>query len=164
MTDRKIVVRSIVKADDQIIFELIQSILSAHKLDVPGTAYFDPQLAVLSEFYGQFTETKAAYFVLEIDGQVVGGAGFGPIDLENQICELQKLYLADECQGQGYSRLLLEKVFSEAKVFYKKIYLETHSNLEKAMKIYPKFGFERLESPLNGSEHGFMNHWMIKEL
>ena len=44
----------------------------------------------------------AAYFVVELDGRVVGGAGIGPLaEGPAGTCELRKMYFLGEARGQG---------------------------------------------------------------
>ena len=48
-------------------------------LDVPGTAYFDPELEHLSAYYN-INPSKRVYFVaLDPEGQVVGGVGIAAL-------------------------------------------------------------------------------------
>ena len=46
---------------------------------------------------------------------------------------------------------------------YKKLYLETHSNLKAAMGLYEKLGFRQIERPASVL-HGTMDHFYLKEL
>ena len=46
---------------------------------------------------------------------------------------------------------------------YKKLYLETHTNLEAAIHIYEKCGYEEIDKPA-GVVHATMNRFYIKEL
>ena len=43
--------RKIEAADDRKIAKIIRANLEKHNLDIPGTAYFDPQLDCLSAYY-----------------------------------------------------------------------------------------------------------------
>ena len=46
-------IRKLEQKDNQVIKQLIQSCLEEYKLDIPGTAYYDPQLEDLYSFYQQ---------------------------------------------------------------------------------------------------------------
>ena len=46
---------------------------------------------------------------------------------------------------------------------YKQLYLETHSNLRAAMKLYEKLGFRQIERPQTVL-HGTMDHFYLKKL
>lgn len=78
---------------------------------------------------------------------------------------MQKFYVVKSHQGKGYGRLLYQTAMTYArKQNYKQLYIETIDRLDKANKIYEKFGFNQLTQPLEGSDHGLMNRWFIKDL
>lgn len=49
------------------------------------------------------------------------------------------------------------------KAGYKLLYLETHTNLATAVKMYEKLGFREIEKP-KAVVHSTMNRFYIKEL
>ena len=155
-------IRKIQPADNQAIKKVIQTSLEKHGLNIPGTAYFDPQLGYLYEYYNGIP--NAAYWVVELDGQVVGGIGIAPYDSANNICELQKFYLDESAQGNGFGKQLMETALTFAKAHYNKCYLETMHDLKTACILYEKYGFELLDTPLPGSEHSTMDAWYLKDL
>lgn len=142
--------------------EIIQSILESYQLNIPNTAYFDPQLAYLFEYYDR--EEFSAYWVLEDDERVVGGIGIGVFNMEEKICELQKLYLLEEYRGQGWASLLVDKALEFARLYYSACYIESHHNLQDALGLYRKYDFMPLEKPLEATEHSAMDCWYIKRL
>lgn len=157
-------IRPIQPADDDAIAAIVRSCLAAHGLAVPGTAYFDPELDHLSAYYGERPHERA-YFILEHpDGSVGGGAGLCAFPGVDSCCELQKIYLMDDLQGQGLGRVLLEAVETRARELgYRRIYLETHHNLETALGFYGHLGFQRIEQPVP-TVHTTMDRFLIKEL
>ncbi|MEE3897239.1 GNAT family N-acetyltransferase [Priestia megaterium] len=156
------IIREIKKEDNAKVKEIIQNSLKSLGLAIPGTAYFDPQLNDLHQYY---TNLKHAnYWVVEIEGEVVGGIGIGPFNEHDNVCELQKLYLTPKTQGLGLAKKLMETALSFASKHYAKCYLETQHELKAACKLYEKFEFTLLPEPLLGSEHSAMNAWYIKEL
>ena len=44
------------------------------------------------------------------------------------------------------------------------VYLETMPELQQAMKVYEKFGFQYLNWPLGNSGHFGCSRWMLKKL
>lgn len=151
--------RPMEEKDNKEMHVIIQRILKSHGLDIPGTAYFDPQLGELWNFYQPLS--NGTYWVLEEEGQVIGGIGVAPFVGQPKIGELQKLYIDEAYQGKGYSRLLLEQAISFAREHFPALYLETTDILAKANAIYPSYGFVLLDKPLAGSEHGAMNRWFL---
>jgi putative acetyltransferase len=157
-------IRPIQPQDNGQLAAIIRHNLEQVGLDIPGTAYFDPELDHLSDYYATQTQ-PAAYFVLVDDQdqeQVKGGVGVAAFS--KGVAELQKLYLADEVKGQGYSYQLMQAVLDFARQHYTNLYLETHSSLEAAVHLYEKLGFQRLPGQLPGGVHSTMDIFMEKVL
>ncbi|MCM3691034.1 GNAT family N-acetyltransferase [Neobacillus niacini] len=156
------IIREIKKEDNTKVKGIIQNSLKSLGLAIPGTAYFDPQLNDLHHYYTNLTH--ANYWVVEVEGEVVGGIGIAPFNEHEKVCELQKLYLSPKTQGQGLGKKLMETALSFASKHYTKCYLETTLDLKTACKLYEKFGFTLLNGPLPGSDHSAMNAWYLKDL
>ena len=159
-----ITIRPITSQDDQAIAEIIRGNLRDYHLDIPGTAYFDPELDCLSGYYNAQPD-KRRYFVAEQeDGTVVGGVGIAAFSGFEHCAELQKLYLADEAKGRGFGKQLMQTAEQYAKAAgYRFLYLETHTNLETAIGLYEKLGFRRIEKPA-AVLHSTMNRFFLKQL
>ncbi|QTD42645.1 GNAT family N-acetyltransferase [Sporosarcina sp. Te-1] len=155
-------IRGIKKEDNSTIKKIIQDSLESLGLAIPGTAYFDPQLNDLFQYYNNLK--NANYWVVEIAGEVVGGIGIAPLNKHNKICELQKFYLSSKTHGLGYGKKLMETALSFASKHYEKCYLETMHDLKAACILYEKFEFKLLHEPLPGTDHSTMNTWYLKEL
>ena len=156
--------RKIEKSDNAIIAKIIRDNLEKFSLNIPGTAYFDPQLDTLSEFYNEKPEMRVYFVVLDDNDNVVGGAGAAEFEGLENTAELQKLYLSDSVKGKGYGKELLRIVENWARESgYKKLYLETHTNLSVALKLYEKAGFKQIDKPKNVA-HATMNRFYLKEL
>ena len=85
--------------DNPAVAQLIRASLEEFGLDKPGTVYFDSHLDHLADYYQH--QERAAYFVLEDEGHLVGCGGFAPVS--DKIAELQKLYVTKNSRGKGYS-------------------------------------------------------------
>ena len=156
------IIREIKKEDNAKIKEIIQDSLKSNGLAIPGTAYFDPQLNDLHHYYNNLKHAK--YWVVEMDGEVVGGIGIAPFIEPDKVCELQKLYLTTKAQGLGLGKKLIETALTFASKYYEKCYLETTHELKTACVLYEKYGFTLLDEPLSGSDHSAMNAWYLKGL
>lgn len=156
-------IREIKEKDNKTMKQIIKRSLESFGLNIPGTAYFDPQLGSLAQFYKEQSNAKYWVVVNEQD-EVLGGVGIAPFGQKTEICELQKLYITPEAQRMGLSRKLMEVALNFAKVHYTYCYLETVKKLEVANLLYTKLGFRQLKKPLDGSEHNAMDAWYIKEL
>ena len=159
----EIIIREIAPNDNKVIAKLIRDVLVELGAPKVGTAYEDTSLDVLSE---EYQKQNAQYFVLEIDGQVEGGAGIA--ELENTLdktCELQKMYFSPKARGKGLGEQLIQKCIKEAKKLgFKNCYLETLPYMKSAVKLYKKTGFIALDAPLGNTGHYSCTEWMIKEL
>lgn len=163
MSNNNIVIREISKQDDGQIAQVIRNVLIEFGVPKVGTAYADISLDKMTETYNN---NKSIYFVIDHDGQIIGGAGIAPLDnFEGNVCELQKMYFLPEARGKGLGSLMMETCLKKAQEFgFEKCYLETMPYMEDARKLYRKFGFEGLEKPLGDTGHYSCNVWMIKNL
>ncbi len=156
--------RPIEEADNEMIAKIIRANLEKMKLNIPGTAYFDPQLDNLNAFYNAEGKNRVYFVATDENNRVIGGVGVAEFDGFENCAELQKLYLGDEAKGKGYGKELMNIAESWAKsAGYKQLYLETHSNLKAAISLYEKLGFHPIDKPKEVL-HGTMDHFYLKYL
>lgn len=156
--------RKITPADDPKIAGIIRANLEKLHLNVPGTAYFDPELDHLSTYYDRDPAGRAYFVALDAEGQVIGGVGIAEFDGIEHCAELQKLYLDDSVKGKGYGKALMQIAENWAvSVGYTALYLETHTNLTAALQLYEKVGFHQIEKPCS-VVHSTMNRFYLKKL
>ena len=156
--------RQIQQADNPYLMQLVRAGLKQHGLDIPGTAYFDPHLDRLYEYY-MAEPAKRNYFVaVNEDGRVVGGGGVDEFTNLEGCAELQKLYVDADYRGQGIASRIIDMVEKEARrLGYERIYIETHSNLQDATRLYEKLGYTLIDRP-EYAVHETMDTFLIKEL
>ncbi|MCR5249958.1 MAG: GNAT family N-acetyltransferase [Lachnospiraceae bacterium] len=154
--------REMTEADNEAVAALIRDNLEQFGLDIPGTVYFDEGLDHLSDFYGK---EKRRYFVMEDEsGKVIGGIGFAGFEPMKDTAELQKLYLADSAKGSGLGYRLIEFIEDKMReAGFRQSYLETHDNLQAAIHIYEKSGYEEIARPEEVG-HSTMNRFFLKKL
>ena len=157
-----VTIRPITAADDSFIARIIRTNFEQYHLNIPGTAYFDPQLDHLSAYYAQ---NGRGYFVaVGENGTVLGGCGFAEAAVFDRCAELQKLYLADSAKGKRVGRRLSETVEQAAKdAGYETLYIETHTRFDAAIRLYEKLGFRQIDKP-QGVQHNTMNRFYLKSL
>ena len=156
--------RKIEPGDDEALAKIIRANLEHFHLNIPGTAYFDPELDHLSAFYTSDPAKRVYFVALDEDGAVLGGGGSAEFAGLAGCAELQKLYLSDAAKGKGYGKALTQRIEDWARAAgYQRLYLETHSNLSAALKLYEKLGFYRIEKPA-AAVHSTMDHFYLKEL
>ena len=156
----EILVRTIVKEDNEQLAVIIRNTLAEFGANKPGTVFFDNTTDFL---YDVFQKPKSIYYVAEQHNKILGGGGIYPTEgLPVDTCELVKMYLLPEARGRGLGKKLIEKCLQFAKkAGYKNVYLETMPELKNALAIYEKMGFSYLKKPMGSSGHFGCDLWMI---
>lgn len=159
-----ILIRPIQPSDNAELASIIRRSLEEFGANRPGTVYFDESTDHLFTLFRE--KPGSAHFVAEKNKQILGGAGYYPTEgLPADTCELVKMYLKPEARGLGLGRQLIQYCLTEArKTGYRFIYLETMPELNKAIRVYEKFGFSYLEGPMGNSGHNGCDVWMKMEL
>jgi len=157
-------IRTIEEKDNKALAQLIRASLKEFGVDRPGTVYFDKSTDTLFELFRD--QSRSIYFVAELEGLLIGGAGIYPsLGLPDDTAELVKMYLRPAVRGMGLGSKLIQKCFDFAsETGYKNIYLETMPELKQALKTYEKFGFEYLNGPMGNTGHFGCDRWMLKRL
>ena len=131
-----------------------------------GAGAGDPEL---KDIYSTYNNKGSKYWVIEDEtGKVVGGGGYtrlkGTTEDEN-ICEMQKLFVLREARGKNLGKKLVELFLSEAaKDGYKEMYLETVKHMKEATKLYERYGFKHLAESKGSTGHFQCSVFMTKEL
>jgi putative acetyltransferase len=156
-------IRLISPGDDAAVAALIRSVMPEFGACGPGFALQDAEVAAMSQSYGA---PRSAYFVVEQEGEIVGGAGVAPLaGAEFEVCELRKMYLLPTARGHGAGTVLLRHCMRSARGFgYQICYLETLSGMDAARHLYEKAGFHTLCAPLGATGHFGCDHWLVLEL
>lgn len=133
-------------------------------MDIPGTAYFDPELDHLSAYYLGDPGSRRYLVLTDENDLAVGGVGLSRLSWDPLCAEVQKLYLAGHVKGRGLGRTLMEALECEARAMgFSSMYLETHSTLKTAIGLYRSMGYVGVERP-EGAIHSAMDCFMRKAL
>ncbi len=164
MKNDQIILRNIRPADNAALARVIRKTMEEFDINKPNTVYFEPTTDALFELFQSAAGSN--YFIAELNGEVAGGAGIFPTDqLPHGTCELVKMYLSAAARGKGIGKQLIAKCLERAKELnYKQVYLESSSELRRAIGLYEKFGFRHLEARLGNSGHIYTDVWMIKNI
>lgn len=157
-------IRMITVEDNAAIADVIRTVSAEHGLTADkGYAVADPILDTLFQFYSQ---PRSAYWVVELEGQVVGGGGVAPLQGgDPAICELQKMYFLPIVRGKGLAkRLALQALDFARQQGFQRCYLETTATLQSAIDLYQHLGFELLECAMGDTGHGDCEVAMLKTL
>lgn len=163
MSQESFNIREIRLEDNPKIAKAIRSVLIEFGVPKVGTAYEDKSLDCMTETYDS---PKKAYYVVEKNGEIFGGAGIAQLDnYDGNICELQKMYYMSEARGKGLGSVMMEKCLQFAKeAGFEKCYLETMPYMDDARKLYRKVGFEAIDAPIGDTGHYSCSVWMLKDL
>ena len=158
-----VTIRTIQPADNPALAIIIRNALAEFGANKPGTVYYD---ATTDALYELFREPGSIYYVAEVAGELIGGAGIFPSPgLPDGTCELVKMYLSPAARGKGIGKMLIDNALEFAgKAGYHNVYIETMPELRKAMSVYEKFGFKYLDGPMGNTGHFGCEIWMLKEL
>jgi GNAT superfamily N-acetyltransferase len=113
---------------------------------------FDRELADLP---GDYAPPKGRLLLAEYGGQLAGCVALHRLD--DEICEMKRLYLRPQFRGQGIGRVLVERVIDEARTIgYRRMRLDTVAPIMRdAVAMYRRFGFREIapyrENPIAGA-------------
>jgi putative acetyltransferase len=145
-------IRPIETRDDPAMAAVIRTVMPEYGAVGPGFSISDPEVDYLSRAYDR---PGAAYFVVEVDGRVVGGGGVAPlVKGDAGTCELRKMYILSEARGLGAGGRLLELCLTSARrLGYARCYIESLASMKGAARLYERAGFRPTPAPLGGTGH-----------
>ena len=103
---------------------------------------FDEELAGLP---GKYAMPAGRLLLAYSDSDLAGCVAFRALDEDT--CEIKRLFVRDRFQGQGLGRILLEKLIDEARIAgYEKMRLDSWiPRMGKAIGMYRSHGFYEIE-------------------
>lgn len=158
-----VTIREVREEDNAALSKAIRQVLIDVGVPKVGTAYADPELDLM---YQAYQTNRSAYFVIEEDGVVLGGAGIAPLAGEDpKICELQKMYFLAQGRGRGLGQQMIDHCLAYAKdQNFELCYLETLPYMKAAQKLYLKTGFNYIDGPMGSTGHTSCSVWLTKAL
>lgn len=107
-----------------------------------GLQNYDEEIKHLEVKYGM---PDGRLYVVYCDGKLAGCIGLRKIDDQN--CEMKRLYVRPQFRGKKIGNLLIEKIIADAKAIgYSYMLLDTLPFLQSAIHMYKKCGFYEIES------------------
>ena len=95
-------------------------------------------------FYNDIEDSFEVFYCLVDQDEVVGTVALKKID--ERTVELKALYLHKDYRGKGLGSLLMSVSVNEAKTRgFKRIVLDSMLKYEDALRLYEKFGFEKID-------------------
>ena len=137
---KDLTIRKAKRGDEAKVLDLVEEVLKYYDLEL-NPEVEDLDITDIPKYY---TQNNGDFEVIEFKGKIVGS--YGIYKLDEETCELRKMYLNQSFQGLGLGNIMVENSFKLAKKLnYKKITLQTNSVLYKAVKLYKKYGFEEFD-------------------
>lgn len=137
---KDLTIRKAKRGDEAKVLDLVEEVLKYYDLEL-NPEIEDLDITDIQKYY---TQNNGDFEVIEFKGKIVGS--YGIYKLDEDTCELRKMYLNQSFQGLGLGNIMVENSFKLAKELnYKKITLQTNSVLYKAVKLYKKYGFEEFD-------------------
>jgi putative acetyltransferase len=156
-------IRPIESRDDAAVAAIIRTVMPEYGATGDGFAINDPEVDWMQRAYSL---PRSAYFVVELEGKVVGGGGVAPLaGGDEDTCELRKMYFLKHIRGQGIGSEMLKRCLETARSFgFRFCYLETLSGMNDAIQLYERHGFKRIGAPRGRTGHGGCNTYYLREL
>ena len=154
-------IRLVHQSDNHVLARVLREVLIEMNVPKQGTAFADPELDAI---YDAYLKDNADYWVVCLGNHIKGGAGIAPLhDGPSGYCELQKMYFLTDARGKGLGNQMIQKCLTKAKSYgFTDCYLETMPNMIDAQRLYKKWGFTYIDSPLGNTGHYSCPVWMAK--
>lgn len=156
-------IRPIRAGDNPAVASLLREVMTEFGITGCGSSFSDAEVDAMFEAY---SAPGAAFLVIEKDGQIFGGGGFGPLQGgDDGVCELRKMYFLPALRGTGMGAKLLGILLDRARhAGYQRCYLETRHNMDQARRLYRKYGFTELDDRVGQTGHGACNRFLSLNL
>lgn len=156
-------IRPIEARDDPAVATVIRTVMPEFGADGAGFAIHDAEVDTM---HASYSRPRCAYFVVERDDRVLGGAGVAPLEnADEAICELRKMYFLPPLRGLGAGSALMRLCLERARAFgFRHCYLETLAGMDAAQSLYRRAGFRPLDAPMGATGHHGCNRWYLLDL
>jgi putative acetyltransferase len=156
-------IRPIEARDDAAVASIIRTVMPEFGASGPGFAINDPEVGAM---HAAYLRPRCAYFVVELDGQVVGGGGIAPLEnADPDVCELRKMYFLPHLRGRGAGEAMMAKCLDAARAAgFRRCYLETLTGMDAAQRLYERSGFRRIGGPMGATGHFSCDKFFIRDL
>jgi GNAT superfamily N-acetyltransferase len=102
---------------------------------------FDEELATLP---GRYAPPGGTLLVGNVDGVVAGCVGVRRLD--DETCEMKRLFVSHNARGSGLGRVLAEASIAAARrLGYRRMRLDTLPGMETAQALYARLGFTEID-------------------
>ena len=98
--------------------------------------------------YDELTPPRGCFLVARDDGDLAGGVGLRPIgDPSAAVGEVKRLWVRPDLRRHGLAKSLMDAVAVRARELgYRQLYLETGPAQPEALALYPRIGWEPVDT------------------
>ena len=90
-----------------------------------------------------YWQSDGEFWVIEQSGEIIGTAGYHPIDRGTKAVEIRKVYLLKKVRGQGLGKYLMAQLEQAiAAKGYEQAWVETITRFAAAKHIYESTGYK----------------------
>ena len=126
-----------------LIYRVAQTVFHDPRPLEESVAFFEAKgtLSDMDDLQQMYFENDGTFLVMTDDGQIIGTGAIRKID--DEICELKRLWLLFEYHGQGLGYRMIQELFAFARQKgYCRIRLETdRGSQSRAYDLYRRLGF-----------------------
>ncbi len=155
--------RPIQKKDNLQMARVIREVMTEYQAVGEGYSIMDPEV---DDMYGFYKNKQSCFYVIELNGEVVGGGGIAPLaGGDPEVCELRKMYFLPSTRGLGLGKKMLLLMLDKAREKgFKVCYLETLDRMWRANQLYSNNGFKALKKPMGNTGHCGCDRWYAFDL
>ncbi|MBN2158475.1 MAG: GNAT family N-acetyltransferase [Spirochaetes bacterium] len=131
---------------DLIICSSPEDFLVAKSLTLDYVKWLDIDLSFqdingeLDHFNELYSKPDGCFLYIKQNNTVAGGGAFR--ELEPRICEMKRLFVYPEFQGNNFGKIICDALIQSARDYgYSTMRLDTIPKLDKAIKLYERIGF-----------------------
>ncbi len=121
--------------DKPAILSVINDAVCAHKGNIPPDEWKEPYMS--AEELDKEQAAGVQFYGLRKDGELVGVAGFQPMD---SVALIRHVYVRADCQRQGVGGALLQHLLTLAQA--SEVLVGTYKDATWAIRFYTRHGFE----------------------
>ena len=156
-------IRSIEPRDDAAIAQVIRAVMPEFGAGGEGFAIHDAEVDMM---HAAYAGPRASYYVVEMDGQVMGGGGVAALEGgDEDVCELRKMYFLPALRGHGAGHALMRRCLASARAMgFHRCYIETLDGMDGARALYLKSGFRPIDRPMGSTGHFGCNRFYLRDL
>ncbi|MGH7657566.1 MAG: GNAT family N-acetyltransferase, partial [Gemmatimonadales bacterium] len=142
---------------------IIRGVMTEFGAVGPGYSINDAEVDTMFQSY---CGERAAYFVVDDGGEIIGGGGVAPLDgAAPEVCELRKMYFLPRARGRGLGRDMLDRCLAAARELgFARCYLETLAGMDGARRLYERAGFRCISEAMGFTGHSSCNRFYVMEL